>query len=282
MNELERMINDNEKMAQAIQLLKQYGPNKLYAHDNGMQAAGYLKKSKHSDEIWLDHDSYMALKEFREKMVGDDVDLISDVIWSGTIPLKDFIVSVTKEYRIRFCIFDESLEHLEEVPEGKVAMVGALQEMRDKTFWLLGVTKGENKCDMSLEYFSQDGVYAGETQIFDVIKELWKMWHGIQLALLHPQTKEVFANPQKVKERRKAKEDGKKKRETWYVRRHVINGEDMKHTMREIQRHCQCWYVIGHWRHYKNGRTVYIDGYWKGPMRETKGNLDSGRNRKVV
>lgn len=27
------------------------------------------------------------------------------------------------------------------------------------------------------------------------------------------------------------------------------------------------WHVTGHWRHYKNGKVVFVQGYWKGPER---------------
>jgi hypothetical protein len=30
------------------------------------------------------------------------------------------------------------------------------------------------------------------------------------------------------------------------------------------------WWVIGHWREYKNGKRVFIKGYWKGPGRYSK------------
>lgn len=30
------------------------------------------------------------------------------------------------------------------------------------------------------------------------------------------------------------------------------------------------WHVTGHWRHYKSGKTVFIQGYWKGAERDNK------------
>ena len=39
------------------------------------------------------------------------------------------------------------------------------------------------------------------------------------------------------------------------------------------------WYVIGHYRHYKNGKTGWVNGYWKGALRETKKSFDEGRQR---
>ena len=37
---------------------------------------------------------------------------------------------------------------------------------------------------------------------------------------------------------------------------------------RAIERRCRCWYVHGFMRTYKNGKQVWIDGYFKGPDRD--------------
>lgn len=37
-----------------------------------------------------------------------------------------------------------------------------------------------------------------------------------------------------------------------------------------MNRHADVWGVIGHWRHYKNGKKIYIEPYKKGPKRLTK------------
>lgn len=31
---------------------------------------------------------------------------------------------------------------------------------------------------------------------------------------------------------------------------------------------CPYWPVIGHWRHYKSGKIIFIKPYWKGPKRQ--------------
>ena len=48
---------------------------------------------------------------------------------------------------------------------------------------------------------------------------------------------------------------------------------------KKINRKCLCWYVIGHWREYKNGNKIFIQGYWKGALRNAKKNYDDGRER---
>jgi hypothetical protein len=37
---------------------------------------------------------------------------------------------------------------------------------------------------------------------------------------------------------------------------------------REIEHHCRCWYVHGFMRKYKNGKQVWVNGYYKGPDRD--------------
>ncbi len=40
-----------------------------------------------------------------------------------------------------------------------------------------------------------------------------------------------------------------------------------KSSTRKIERHCRCWYVHGFMRTYKNGKQVWVRGYFKGPDR---------------
>ena len=108
-------------------------------------------------------------------------------------------------------------------------------------------------------------------------------WYGIQLALLHPSVKEVFSNPKITKVHERIGTGKDRKRRTRYVRTHTINEGDIKAKNSlgnsHIHRKTLAWWVIGHQRHYKNGKTRFINGYWKGPLREAKRNFDEGRDR---
>lgn len=55
-----------------------------------------------------------------------------------------------------------------------------------------------------------------------------------------------------------------------YVRKLRIGDIEEKCQKRGITRHAQIWYVTGHWRQYKSGKRIFIQGYWKGALRETK------------
>ena len=45
--------------------------------------------------------------------------------------------------------------------------------------------------------------------------------------------------------------------------------------------HCECWSVRGHFRHYKNGKIVWVKSYEKGTKRNT-GLITSGKNYKLA
>ena len=75
------------------------------------------------------------------------------------------------------------------------------------------------------------------------------------------------------------------RRVTRYIRKHVIREEEIDAAIvpkHDRQRNTLVWYVIGHWRHYKNGSLVFIQGHWKGPLRQLKKNLDETREREII
>lgn len=241
---------------------------------NGEYASKMLKEHHPSDEIILDAETYMTVMDFRKKVVGDDKNNVSDVIWAKTVPIGD--IELTNENKtVRICIFEECLDAIDEMPVGKVGIVGAIQEYGNKDFVIIGVEKGKNSTHISLEAFDKGGKIIGNIKDHSVFYEFMRIWHGIQIALLNPQIKDVFTTGQMVK--RYTREDTptrKRQRVVRYVKRHVIDANKLKQTLKEYHRHCLAWYVIGHWRHYKNGHTVFIKPYWKGVLRDSKRNFD--------
>lgn len=249
---------------------------------NEKLSAWYLDYFNYSDEIVLDEGAYLELKKFRDSVVGDDINRISDVIWSKTVPLKDLVLTVDG-VRIRVCIFEEAFKELDEFPFGETMLIGAIQELENKTFHMIGVVKDEGLgMTFSDTYFSEKGEELGDSRINEELSEVLKLWHSVQLALLHPKMKEVFSSFKNVKESTRKRVDGKRKRVTWYVKRHYLDDREIVKSVKEINWKCKAWYVIGHFRHLKNGKVVYVKGYWKGEMRALKQNLDSGRERRVI
>lgn len=110
---------------------------------------------------------------------------------------------------------------------------------------------------------------------------------GIQMCLLHPEYREIFGSyktvPISESGKRLSKKAAKRQRIARYVKYHVIDDNKIAHYKhkRKFERKCQAWFVLGHWRQYKDGHRVFIQGYWKGPLREYKRNFDNVRIREV-
>ena len=112
-------------------------------------------------------------------------------------------------------------------------------------------------------------------------------WYGVQVLLLNPICKSIMKNPVKEKMYTRVGTGKDRKRVVKYVRKHYITAEGIDealygHGHRDFERKTMAWYVIGHWRQYKNGTRKFINGYWKGPLREMKRNLDGGRVRQLA
>ena len=113
-------------------------------------------------------------------------------------------------------------------------------------------------------------------------------WYGIQLSMLHPVVKEIYANGQRLKRRSVDPFIDKKsiKQPTKYIKRHVIIDENFVETAYKdagytYERKTMLWWVSGHWHTYgKNKEKKFVKGYWKGPLRIT-GKLDTPRERDV-
>lgn len=110
---------------------------------------------------------------------------------------------------------------------------------------------------------------------------LLRCWYAIQVLLLHPN----FVKSDILKRDRKVKISENKlllkkhtKRKAYYIKRETINADIFKR--KEFSRKTMCWYVIGHYRKHGDGKT-WVNGYWKGPLRNAKQNLDNGRERVI-
>ena len=96
-------------------------------------------------------------------------------------------------------------------------------------------------------------------------------WYRIQVALLHPTIKEVFRHSGIMSDADREESKDYKKRPLYYQKVKTINQREFDEAVkRNIVRKTLIWYVIGHWRNYKDGRRIFIQPYWKGALRETK------------
>ena len=267
------------------------------------------KSSNPSDKIYIDVDGRASLLELwqtvnKDKFDGNYFSIPSDLFFAGTIPLMDCIINVDESvlkngtYSCRVIVFDGYDKGLKESNNEEmnwVAMIMTLHTDGAVNFFapiiaitgedviyapFIGLVDKHIKCHCGCggepEPIEQDTL--NELHL-DMIRT-FGTWYGIQLSLLHPLIKEIFQYPKLITDNNKndnKKIKNKKKRPVKYIRYlrimsknidDIIFGKDSE--KRKIERTALIWWVIGHWRFYKNGKKTFIQGYWKGKLRELK------------
>ena len=117
------------------------------------------------------------------------------------------------------------------------------------------------------------------------------IWYGIQIALLHPLTKSTFSKPG-VRQYRTpdSNENCKKRNKVKYIKTHVVTasavdsalfGDEGGSCAKPMNRRKLLWYEVGHWRNYKDGRSLFVRPYWKGALRYVKG-IGDDRERTIA
>ena len=219
----------------------------------------------------------------------------SDLFYANTIPLRNFAIE-GRVGRFEFEIYDEPAEWKIPGLDGhvdvfmKMTTTCNIGKFRGyKTVAEIGGTIGTDFADPMSEKFYINGKEMKMTldasmELHKVERMILKTWYGVQIAMLHPVIKEVFARPQTIKERvpkDERKDYGQKVYR--YVKHHIVNSDELDRKLYgkgEFHRHALIWYVTGHWRNYKNGKTTFVQGYWKGALRETK--QADARKRELV
>ena len=227
------------------------------------------------------------------------INIPSDLFFAKTIPLKDCLIEIDerndfpngKICRARvicFPYFEEIVDLACKERSEKYNDVGIIVmylEDNPMLFCVFGICEGVDV----LIFRTEIGVFPGVTiknnnvtqGLFDGVVSFLETWYGIQIALLHPDVKAVFRNPQRVKELKNAnsKKKNEKRRKVKYVRKHILELSELEksaHTNEasKYKRRCLVWYVIGHWRKYKSGKKVFIKPFWKGVLRNVKSASD--------
>lgn len=265
-----------------------------------------IKESSPSDYIMLtmEEDQYLShmweeYKKIPEGMIG----IPSDLFFSQNVPLLDCLISVDeqgKKYEFRVVIFD----WYQEVVRDKLARndssmfsVGAIIPFGQDIPWFIPIN-----CSVGNDYITYNGIgwlsrkgkeilslcSFDDKVIMGFIVNLLQTWYGIQLSLLHPQIRTVFRNPKITAWKDPAKDDGKKKkRKVKYVKRHVLNLDEIQATLSPPsgtgkKYSCLAWYVIGHWRHYASGKVGFVKPYWKGALRNLKSNAVNDDRERII
>ena len=107
--------------------------------------------------------------------------------------------------------------------------------------------------------------------------EVLAAWYTLQQCILHDELKE-FVKKARIEKPSIKKPTERSMRNKKYVQRYVIqlqrlfneydiNDIDNSKGPRKYKK--ALWHVAGHWRHYKDGKRVFIQGYWKGSQRNS-------------
>lgn len=259
-----------------------------------------------SDVINLTEQEDNMIIDLWEKGSKEKITIPSDLFFAGTIPLTDVKISVDERnsggvlIKYRVIIFDDYADRAKSASEECEATVGVILIPVGNTdngefIVPICVVKGVDFLPIAPIGFrnvSQRNQIAlknhlNQAQIGQMVISLLETWYGIQIALLHPEVKEVFQNPQTVRDYdgTKNKPKSNKKPRVRYIKKHIINKDELEKriygTKKAIKRQALLWYVIGHWRTYKEGRKVFIQPYWKGALRNEKSVVEA-REREIV
>lgn len=250
------------------------------SEDLAYEYVNALAKSAPTDKVYLDEYCYRKLKDLWDKPSANEW-IPADLIKLKKVPLPDVeMVSFKDDGKLetRITIFDNEIDI-----DGDIKIVGTVLAM------ISSVKKGPILCQLATRenenslllfgYAVADTLKPKETVEGLIMPEL-TAWYGIQIAMLHPQIKRAYFRGGKEKQ---TVQVTSKKRKTKYIQRLYINERTFKEATSDAKRvyKCLAWYVCGHYRHYKNGTVQFIQGYWKGVMRDTKQNQDEGRIREV-
>lgn len=128
----------------------------------------------------------------------------------------------------------------------------------------------------SLVNMSYDEITVEIANAYKVAHNMVNVWYAVQIALLNPICTE-YTKTEMVPLREPYTSDKKHKKppKKKYIKRLYIDDVKMNEIgiCTEQTKHKYTkpiWWVMGHYRTYKSGKRVFIQGYWKGALRELK------------
>lgn len=311
LRELRKQLNITDENS-AVQLLDL----QFMSCDEAKEISMVLSQSKVTDVIKLTGKQDIELQKIW--VSPDEIDdpyriLPSDIFFAKTIPIMDMIIMVdesdthpevpepTCNYRVTILPnYDTIVDNLGYNECGRVGYITMeMPGLSNQVIMPITVTKGSNMITGGEIGFTVD---EGRIDAFkkafnqqnfsNFIFQLISTWYSIQIALLHPTVSEVFRKPKMEPIRKKTHHTSKKngkKRPVKYVKVHTFDSityeramygdtdTKTKHNMSKL-----AWYVIGHWRKYKDGKKIFIKPYWKGPLRDMKQAYDENTQRERV
>lgn len=266
------------------------------------EANRVMIESSPSDYIVIDKDGWDVLDNIIEKFsISNNPDVAkigripADLVVSGRIPLPDCYIRTNLDYantgtliEIRFLYTKGDLwVHFADNMYPPMNLVfrycflynDASLMIPDLTT-VYPVNVSANRYILGLVKIDEhDGMEEYVHTLVDVVNQYAYWWYAIQLMLTHPAVEkhDILRRSGKEKIPGGLNSNSKsKKRKAKYIKRYYIN--DIEKTHPEFTRKTMSWYVIGHYRKHGDGK-VWVNGYWKGPLRHLKKNTDGGRER---
>lgn len=267
-----------------------------------------LARSVPTDVIRLTHASDKALTDLwsipQQKSTGNETVWIpSDLFHVGTIPLMDckIIVDETSEpgggevTEFRVKILPDYHDLL--VNSNEDVVIGAIQLYAPGGHITVPLYTRHGKESLGISstgWITKGGVTVESTAVMQFNYFAWlcmTTWYGVQIALLHPTVRDIFTHPTRsamTTDSHKLNKSKKHHKPTpvKYVKKHVINSIVLENLLygdsnsRSYQRKALIWYVIGHWRTYKDGRRVFVQPHWKGALKDKA--LANSREREII
>ena len=260
----------------------------------------FLLGNNPSDLLVVSNDLYNRLDDVIEQIKwGDRLGCPSDLIDFGILPMEDVVIRIMFDN-----LPEEPFEYRVVHKDGQGYLVYTDRTMAPVEGFVLPLVKVNNMTNVLAvdpkRIFTAKGSHERrmlERMLVDpygdvMVQHIYgsmdiclKLWYAFEICLLNPAVKPALTRKYgKEKLGGKCMTAKKNGRKTLYVRRLQPVGDifsAVSNGKAGIQRKTLCWYVIGHYRTYSNGKRVFVKPYWKGPLRETMRNQDEGRIREI-
>lgn len=240
--------------------------------------------------------------------------LPADIVFANTIPVKDLLIKIDSMVTCRIVMVDDKERNATiakmingedgicSVVFGVIETITTCRNQEIREYSTMSVVDGSDLVAISKDVgirgtksLVDTFLNAERTHLSYMILETHTLmskaivcWYALQQCLLNPILVNYVSRykeevkPSRINSKKKGKLPPKR-----YVKRNTILFDKMD---REIsinhedkhKKKMPLWHVTGHWRTYKRtGKRIFVQGYWKGPLREYK-YTDEPREREIV
>ena len=238
----------------------------------------------------------------------------ADIVFANTIPVKDLLIKIDPMVTCRIVMVDDEERNAAiakmingedgicSVVFGVIETITTCRNQEIREYTTMSVVDDSDLVAISMDVgirgtksLVETFLNTERTQLSYMILETHRFmskavicWYALQQCLLNPILVNYVSRykeevkPSRINSKKKGKLPPKR-----YVKRNTILFDKMD---REIsinhedkhKKKMPLWHVTGHWRTYKKtGKRIFVQGYWKGPLREYK-YTDEPREREIV